>query len=116
MYPFLLQANEESEEWGNYIQYLDGIVLDGFFNCLFCSLQFLLFNTDKEKQDLPGPLLEAKLELQAPDMFLTPTLEQVCTYNYTFVQVARGSHNKYVHFLSLTLQFEPFKFVYMYAS
>ncbi|XP_064397591.1 dynein beta chain, ciliary-like isoform X3 [Halichondria panicea] len=70
------QANEESEEWGNYIQYLDGIVLDGFFNCLFCSLQFLLFNTDKEKQDLPGPLLEAKLELQAPDMFLTPTLEQ----------------------------------------
>ena len=57
------QADEDSQMWRNYIQYLDDIVLDGVFNCIHCSLQYLLNNTDKENADMP-PLLEAKLELQ----------------------------------------------------
>ena len=61
--PFPLQAEEESEIWHNYVEYLDDIVLDGFFNCIHCSLQYLLDNTNKEKTDMP-PLMEAKFELQ----------------------------------------------------
>lgn len=45
------------------MEYLDDIVLDGFFNCIHCSLQYLLDNTNKEKTDMP-PLMEAKFELQ----------------------------------------------------
>ena len=52
------------------------IVVDGFFNCIHCSLRYLLSNTDKEKCELP--FLECKLELQAPDMIFIPTLDQVC--------------------------------------
>lgn len=37
--------------------------MDGLFNCIHCSLQYLLVNTDKEGGLMP-PLLEVKLELQ----------------------------------------------------
>ena len=62
--------------WKHYIEYLDETVLDGFFNCIFCSLQYLMENTDKENQDIPA-LLECKLELQAPEMIFDPSIEQV---------------------------------------
>lgn len=57
------QAEEDSEMWRRYLDYLDDIVLDGFFNCVHCSLQYLLDNTDKGQAEMP-PLLVAKLELQ----------------------------------------------------
>ena len=38
MSPFPPQAEEGSEIWRNYVEYLDDIVLDGFFNCIHCSL------------------------------------------------------------------------------
>ena len=59
----LFKADPGSDIWRRYMEYLDDIVLDGFFNCLQCSLQYLLDNTDKEKSELL-PLMEAKLELQ----------------------------------------------------
>ena len=62
--------------WKHYIEYLDETVLDGFFNCIHCSLQYLMENTDKENHEFP-PLLECKLELQAPDMTFDPSIEQV---------------------------------------
>ena len=69
------QAEENSEMWKNYLEHIDMIVVDGFFNSIHCSLRYLLSNTDKEKCDLP--FLECKLELQAPDMIFIPTLDQV---------------------------------------
>ena len=69
------QADENSEMWKNYLEHIDMIVVDGFFNSIHCSLRYLLSNTDKEKCDLP--FLECKLELQAPDMIFIPTLDQV---------------------------------------
>ena len=56
------QAEEESEHWRNYIDYLDDVVLDGLFESIQCSLLYLKENTDKEKE-MP-PLMMAKLELQ----------------------------------------------------
>ena len=56
------QAEEDSEHWKNYINYLDDVILDGLFECVQCSLLYFKANTDKEKQ-MPS-LMTAKLELQ----------------------------------------------------
>ena len=69
------QADESSEIWQNYINYLDDIVLDGLFNCIHCSLQYFSDNLDKENASML-PLLEVKMELQAPEMVFNPSLEQ----------------------------------------
>lgn len=67
-------ADENSDIWKNYLDYLDDIVLKGLFNCVHCSLQYFLQNLDKDKVDLP-PLMEIKLELQAPEVIFCPSLE-----------------------------------------
>lgn len=58
-------ATEDSDDWRRYIEYLDDLVLDGFFECILCSMTYLMENMDKEKStdDIP-PLMEAKFELQ----------------------------------------------------
>ena len=43
-------------------------------------------NTDKENQVIP-PLLECKLELQAPDMIFDPSLEQVCPIMLSYAYI-----------------------------
>lgn len=55
------------------MDYLDDMVLDGFFNCIHCSLNYLLENTDP-KHNTTG-LFEAKLELQQPEMVFIPSLD-----------------------------------------
>lgn len=59
------KATDDSEDWMKYIEYLDDLVLDGFFECVECSLKYLMENMDRAKSsnDTP-PLLEAKFELQ----------------------------------------------------
>ena len=57
------QAEEGTPNWQRYLDYLDDIIVDGLFNCIHCSLHYLLVNTDKEGGLVP-PLLEVKLELQ----------------------------------------------------
>ena len=64
------QAEEESEHWRNYIDYLDDVILDGLFECVHCSLLYLKENTDKEKE-MP-PLMMAKLELQVSNIKFIP--------------------------------------------
>lgn len=71
----LFQADGSSEMWYKYLDYLDEIVVDGLSACINCSLTYILNNTEKDKSDML-PLLEAKLELQAPEMVFEPTLEQ----------------------------------------
>ena len=87
--------------WKHYIEYLDEIVMDGFFNCIYCSLQYFMENTDKEHQDIP-PLLECKLELQAPDMVFDPSIEQVSSLSLSLShllqpKVQKGSVNIHVY-------------------
>lgn len=71
----MFQATEDSDMWRVYIDYLDEVVLDGLYNCINCSLKFLIKNTDKNQAELP-PLLECKMELQAPNIVFMPTLNQ----------------------------------------
>ena len=58
------KAEEGSEDWKRYIEYLDDLVLDGFYECVMCSLKYLMENMDKEKSSSDTPLMEAKFELQ----------------------------------------------------
>lgn len=59
----LFKADAESDIWKAYVDYVDEITVDGFFNIIHCSLQYMLENTDvsRASQDV---LFEAKLELQ----------------------------------------------------
>ena len=59
----MFQADENSDIWKAYVDYVDEITVDGFFNIIHCSLQYMLENTDvsRPNQDV---LFEAKLELQ----------------------------------------------------
>lgn len=56
------KASPETETWKAYVDYVDEMVVEGFFNTIKCSLQFLLNNTDLKLS--PDPLYEARLELQ----------------------------------------------------
>ena len=48
--------------WRAYVDYVDEMVVDGFFNTIHCSLKYLLENT--ESREAPNALFEAALELQ----------------------------------------------------
>lgn len=67
------EANVETDTWKAYIEYLDEMVVDGFFQCILCSLTYFLNSTDVKQCHFP--LFEARLELQAPDMVFVPSLD-----------------------------------------
>ncbi|KAF7661538.1 hypothetical protein LDENG_00259550 [Lucifuga dentata] len=69
----LLKADPSSEEWKAYVEYIDDMVIDGFFNSIECSLKFFLDNTDKKA--VVDPLFRAQLVLKVPDMVFIPSME-----------------------------------------
>ncbi|XP_063312141.1 dynein axonemal heavy chain 9 [Pelobates fuscus] len=69
----LFSADPVSDIWKAYVDYIDQMVLDGFFNAIECSLKFLLDNTDS-KTGL-APLFEVALDLVIPDMVFRPSLD-----------------------------------------
>ncbi|XP_039265498.2 dynein beta chain, ciliary-like [Styela clava] len=66
----LFRADAESEIWQAYIGYIDDMLIEGFFSCIYTSLNYLMDNTEMEAL----PLFSAELELQAPDMVFQPAL------------------------------------------
>ncbi|NXG21537.1 DYH9 protein, partial [Grallaria varia] len=69
----LLLADPASDSWKAYVDYVDEIVLDGFFTAIECSLKYLLENTDP-KAGL-APLFEVQLDLVIPDLVFRPSLD-----------------------------------------
>uniref|UniRef100_A0A672V7V5 Dynein axonemal heavy chain 17 n=1 Tax=Strigops habroptila TaxID=2489341 RepID=A0A672V7V5_STRHB len=69
----LLVADPASDIWKAYVDYVDEIVLDGFFTAIECSLKYLLENTDP-KAGL-APLFEVQLDLVIPDLIFHPSLD-----------------------------------------
>lgn len=41
----LFQVDPSSAEWRSYVEYIDEMVIDGFYNSIECSLRFFLDNT-----------------------------------------------------------------------
>ncbi|XP_054832302.1 dynein axonemal heavy chain 9-like [Eublepharis macularius] len=69
----LFGADPISDVWKAYLEYVDELVLDGFFNAIECSLKYLLENTDS-KAGL-APLFKVQLDLSIPDMLFCPSLD-----------------------------------------
>ncbi|XP_074463654.1 dynein axonemal heavy chain 9 isoform X3 [Larus michahellis] len=69
----LLLADPASDVWKAYVDYVDEIVLDGFFTAIEGSLKYLLENTDPTA-GLP-PLFEVQLDLVIPDLIFRPSLD-----------------------------------------
>ncbi|XP_030631579.1 dynein axonemal heavy chain 9 isoform X2 [Chanos chanos] len=69
----LFKVDPSSVEWRSYVDYIDEMLIDGFFNSIECSLKFFLDNTD-HRAGL-APFFEAQLDLQVPDMVFHPSLE-----------------------------------------
>uniref|UniRef100_A0A8C9SNB8 Dynein axonemal heavy chain 17 n=1 Tax=Scleropages formosus TaxID=113540 RepID=A0A8C9SNB8_SCLFO len=69
----LFKADATSDAWMAYVEYVDEMVVDGFFNSIECSLRFFLDNTDP-KAGL-APLFEVQLNLSVPDMVFYPSLQ-----------------------------------------
>uniref|UniRef100_A0A8B9E0C3 DYH9 protein n=1 Tax=Anser cygnoides TaxID=8845 RepID=A0A8B9E0C3_ANSCY len=69
----LLTADPAADVWKAYVDYVDEIVLDGFFTAIECSLKYLLENTDP-KAGL-APVFEVQLDLVIPDVIFRPSLD-----------------------------------------
>uniref|UniRef100_A0A8C4H1B1 Dynein heavy chain 9, axonemal n=1 Tax=Dicentrarchus labrax TaxID=13489 RepID=A0A8C4H1B1_DICLA len=69
----LFRGEQASEEWKAYVEYIDDMIIDGFFNSIECSLKFFLDNTDQRAS--VAPLFEAQLDLKVPDIVFTPPLD-----------------------------------------
>uniref|UniRef100_A0AAQ5YU21 Dynein axonemal heavy chain 17 n=1 Tax=Amphiprion ocellaris TaxID=80972 RepID=A0AAQ5YU21_AMPOC len=71
----LFRAEPSSDEWKAYVEYIDDMIIDGFFSSIECSLKFFLDNTGEHQNATVAPLFEAQLDLKVPDMVFTPSLE-----------------------------------------
>ena len=68
----LFKAAEDTPEWIAYKEYIDDMVVEGFFNAIITSLEYLQSNMSPEV----SPFYSAQLELQIPEMVFQPSLNQ----------------------------------------
>ncbi|XP_010211142.1 PREDICTED: dynein heavy chain 17, axonemal, partial [Tinamus guttatus] len=69
----LFKADTSSEKWLNYVEYIDEMILDGFFKLIHKSLQFLLSNMVPDAS--VAPLFEAHMELYEDRVRHQPPME-----------------------------------------
>ncbi|XP_071672368.1 dynein axonemal heavy chain 17 isoform X2 [Patagioenas fasciata] len=69
----LFKADRSSQIWLDYVEYLDGMVLDGFFRLVHKTLQFLLTNMVPDEE--VAPLFEVHLELSDNTVQYRPSLD-----------------------------------------
>ena len=65
-------ADENTAEWKAYKEYIDDMVVEGFYNAVITSLEYLQYNMSPEV----NPFFSAELELQMPQMVFQPSLNQ----------------------------------------
>ncbi|XP_076154706.1 dynein axonemal heavy chain 17-like isoform X2 [Alosa pseudoharengus] len=68
----LFGADENSQSWKEYIDYIDNMILHGFFNVVHVSLEFLSDNMHAEF--CKYPLFEVRFELDDDDTYFHPSL------------------------------------------
>ncbi|XP_041519985.1 dynein heavy chain 9, axonemal [Microtus oregoni] len=69
----LFAADPASSIWKTYVNYIDSMLLDGFFLGIECSLKYLLENT--EYKTGITPIFEAQLSLVPPELVFHPSLD-----------------------------------------
>jgi dynein heavy chain len=71
----IVEADEDSEIWTRYREYVDGVVSRGFRFAIKNSMDYISMNTDKNSPSEFGPLIEARLELEHDILAFTPAME-----------------------------------------
>ncbi|XP_066487525.1 dynein axonemal heavy chain 11 [Tiliqua scincoides] len=70
----LFKADPHSESWKIYLEFIDDIIIDGFFNTIMHNLNFFLENTEKTLK--PAPLFHAQMILNAPEIEFKPSMDK----------------------------------------
>ncbi|XP_015413618.1 PREDICTED: dynein heavy chain 11, axonemal [Myotis davidii] len=70
----LFKANPSLDTWKIYVEFIDDIVVEGFFQAIMHDLDFFLMNT--EKQLKPAPFFQAQMILMPPEILFKPSLER----------------------------------------
>ncbi|MGH0148390.1 UNVERIFIED_CONTAM: hypothetical protein FKN15_039512 [Acipenser sinensis] len=70
----LFSADPSSDSWKAYVEYIDEMVVDGFFRAITCSLEFFIENTQSVFK--MSPLFEAQMILSAPEITFKPSLDK----------------------------------------
>uniref|UniRef100_A0A5F8GSV7 Dynein axonemal heavy chain 11 n=1 Tax=Monodelphis domestica TaxID=13616 RepID=A0A5F8GSV7_MONDO len=70
----LFKANATSDTWKIYLEFIDDLVVDGFFNAIMHDLDFFLVNTEKCLKS--APFFQAQMILMAPEIIFKPPMER----------------------------------------
>ncbi|XP_063095395.1 dynein axonemal heavy chain 11 isoform X2 [Cavia porcellus] len=70
----LFKADSSLDAWKIYVEFIDDIVVEGFFQAIMHDLDFFLENT--EKQLKPAPFFQAQMILMPPEIVFKPPLER----------------------------------------
>lgn len=69
----LYTADDDSKSWKEYLEYVDEMVVEGFFNAITYSVEFFVNNMDGSVRQ--APLLEAQMVLSTFGIIFRPSLE-----------------------------------------
>ncbi|KAI8914343.1 dynein heavy chain and region D6 of dynein motor-domain-containing protein [Gorgonomyces haynaldii] len=72
----LVGADTTSESWLTYRDYIDGLVVKGFWNAIKTNMDYILQNMEKGGSSEFGPLLESKFELEHDTLVFTPSMDE----------------------------------------
>ncbi|ETE64168.1 Dynein heavy chain 11, axonemal, partial [Ophiophagus hannah] len=70
----LFKADLDSDSWKIYLEFVDDIIADGFFNAIAYNLNFFLENTEKVLK--PAPLFQVQMILSAVEIEFKPSLDK----------------------------------------
>lgn len=70
----LFHADPTSDAWQSYLEYVDEMVVEGFFSYISFSLQFFVDNMELRPNQTP--LFEAQLMLRSSGMVFIPSLDK----------------------------------------
>ena len=74
------KAEENSDIWKAYLEYIDELVIDGLNKTMAASIGYLLDETDSTLTQ--GALFEIRLELSEPDVIFVPPLDKNLVGNF----------------------------------
>nr|XP_056713421.1 dynein axonemal heavy chain 11 [Euleptes europaea] len=70
----LLKADPDSDSWKMYLEFIDDIIVEGFFNVIVHNLNFFLENTETSLKTLP--LFQVQMTLSTIDIAFKPSLDK----------------------------------------
>ncbi|XP_020637559.3 dynein axonemal heavy chain 11 isoform X1 [Pogona vitticeps] len=68
------KADPASDSWKIYLEYIDDLIIDGFFNAIMYNLKFFLENTETGSK--PSPFFQVQMLLSALEIEFRPSLDK----------------------------------------